>query len=94
MSQCRKCGMPLEWVRREFGGIWKWVPTNPDGSDHWDLCREQQTKNLSPEELAQRRINDAKLCPPFWSIPDGNGSFRTVRKRPANFGVQPEGELF
>ena len=93
-SQCRKCGAPLGWRRAQFNGVWKWVPTNPDGSDHWDLCRELQTKKLTPEKLAQRRISDANRWPPFWTVPDGRGSYRVLYVMPPTFGQQPEGDLF
>lgn len=33
---CRKCGEPLAFRKLSSG---KWSPMNPDGSDHWDLCR-------------------------------------------------------
>ena len=39
MSTCRKCGQPLAFKRNENG---KMVPTNPDGSDHFDICRQRQ----------------------------------------------------
>ena len=39
MAVCKKCGHPLKFVRRQFGRALKWCPVNPDGSDHWDLCR-------------------------------------------------------
>ena len=41
-SKCKKCGLPLAWKTLENG---KWCPTNPDGSDHWDLC--SATRNAS-----------------------------------------------
>lgn len=93
MSECRKCGATLAWQRRQFKGVWKWVPTNPDGSDHWDLCRERLSGKMSPEKLAQRRVNDEKRWPPFWTVPDGRGSYRTVYQMPKHFGQQPDGEL-
>jgi hypothetical protein len=36
MTECRKCGLPLKfkWLRQG-----KWSPINPDGTDHWDLCK-------------------------------------------------------
>lgn len=94
MSQCRKCGGELGWKRQAFSGVLKWVPTNPDGSDHWDLCRERQNQQMTTAQRQRQRMRDAKACPPFWTIPDGEGSFITVRTMPAGFGVQPGGELF
>lgn len=43
MSQCQKCGLPLKFEKREGkGGVVKWFPVNPDGSEHWDLCKTTQ----------------------------------------------------
>lgn len=42
MSSCRKCGGALKWKRLGNG---KWSPMNPDGSDHWDLCKSVVRKN-------------------------------------------------
>lgn len=36
---CRKCNLPLSFKKLPNG---KWYPTNPDGTEHWDLCREEQ----------------------------------------------------
>ena len=33
---CEKCDLPLGFVQLDSG---KWRPCNPDGSDHWDQCR-------------------------------------------------------
>lgn len=33
---CRKCGLPIAFKKLPSG---KFCPTNPDGSDHWDLCK-------------------------------------------------------
>ena len=38
---CGKCGGSLRFYRNERGN---YVPCNPDGSDHWDSCREAQVK--------------------------------------------------
>lgn len=34
--------MPLKFKRTPGG---KWSPINPDGSDHWDLCKSITRKN-------------------------------------------------
>ena len=34
---CAKCDQPMGFVQLESG---KWRPCNPNGSDHWDKCRE------------------------------------------------------
>lgn len=40
MSDCKKCGGPIAFKRTERG---KWMPTNPDGSDHWDDCAKARS---------------------------------------------------
>lgn len=45
MSQCRKCGSELGWKRVKG----KWHPTNPDGSEHWDLCKSIVRKSEGVE---------------------------------------------
>lgn len=35
-AKCQKCGAPIAFYKNENS---KWVPCNPDGSDHWDDCR-------------------------------------------------------
>ena len=42
-AQCGKCGLPLAFKKLDSG---KWCPTNPDGSDHWDICREVYNKKM------------------------------------------------
>lgn len=39
MSKCKDCGLPLAFTK--ING--KQFPTNPDGSDHWDLCSQTRT---------------------------------------------------
>lgn len=51
-SECRKCGLQIAWKQTESG---KWCPTNPDGSDHWDICRAQQFAN------SKRRVTVGEL---------------------------------
>lgn len=36
-ARCEKCDLPLAFVELAGG---KWRPCNPDGSDHWDVCRD------------------------------------------------------
>lgn len=35
MVACYKCGGPIEFKKLPSGN---WLPTNPDGSSHWDDC--------------------------------------------------------
>lgn len=35
-ARCRKCGEPLAFYKLPNG---KMCPCNPNGTDHWDLCR-------------------------------------------------------
>jgi len=44
-SFCGECDRPLAFRLIEKGaGKGKWCPCEPDGSDHWDICRETQVK--------------------------------------------------
>ena len=58
---CRKCGLPLGFKKLPNG---KWCPTNPDGSDHWDLCRDTQYKNMSPVERRAYQASQAAMRAP------------------------------
>lgn len=40
-SFCEKCDRPLAFRKLPTG---KWCPCEPDGSDHFDICRETQVK--------------------------------------------------
>lgn len=54
---CAKCGLPLGFKKLPSG---KWCPTNPDGSDHWDLCRETSIAAMTPAERAWLNERDAQ----------------------------------
>lgn len=58
---CRKCGLPLGFKKLENG---RWCPINPDGSDHWDLCRDTQYKNMSQRERDAYRARQASMMAP------------------------------
>ena len=40
-ATCKKCLAPIGFWKNENK---RWVPCNPDGSDHWDACRENLIK--------------------------------------------------
>ncbi len=40
---CEKCERPLAFRLLPSG---KWCPCDPDGSDHWDGCKEVQRKEM------------------------------------------------
>jgi uncharacterized protein YifE (UPF0438 family) len=61
VKHCAKCGLPLGFKRLKSG---KWCPTNPDGSDHWDLCRETALAAMTPEERAWKVYKDAQAARP------------------------------
>lgn len=48
MANCGKCGLPLAFKKLPSG---KLCPTNPDGSDHWDLCRLTHLKKTNKRRL-------------------------------------------
>jgi len=53
MKECRKCGLPLKFEKRKG----KWYPTNPDGSEHWDLCKEIRNRGKVFEEKSSGVIH-------------------------------------
>ena len=52
MSVCRKCGLPLAFKRNARG---KLVPTNTDGSDHFDICRKVQFEKVKAGGVEKTR---------------------------------------
>ena len=52
MPVCKKCNLPISFKKIASG---KWCPTNPDGSDHWDLCSETRFKN-NPNKQASKTM--------------------------------------
>lgn len=40
MRACNRCGLPIVFKQR--GG--RTLPTNPDGSDHWDACKAARAR--------------------------------------------------
>lgn len=40
--RCEKCDLPLAFKQTKTGA---WCPCNPDGSDHFDICRLTQFVN-------------------------------------------------
>jgi hypothetical protein len=63
---CRKCGEPLAFVRKE-GKPW---PVNPDGSDHWDRCKEVRHRRA----MTGVRVTTAERD--TWRGPDGDFDVR------------------
>lgn len=90
MAQCRKCGLAIRFERRCFSGVLKWCPTNPDGSEHWDTCKQAMRRDLSklsPEE----RMREANLiCPPVWTLHKPEGGYRVIRKKPDGWDSAPQ----
>lgn len=82
VPSCRKCGKPLSFVRRDYNGVMKWCPVNPDGSDHWDDCRQVRYDRMTPEEQSAQRARDVAMCPPFWTWADSEGKRQTAHRKP------------
>lgn len=88
--KCTKCDQPIKFGRREYAGVSKWIPLSLDGSDHWNVCRHDKWKHMTP---AQVLAQCEETLPAFWTAPNGRGGYKVLRKMPAHL-VQPEGELF
>lgn len=63
MQNCRKCGLPLGFKRMPSG---KLRPTNPDGSDHWDLCSFTRFKTSGKPTVVKMATTKAKK----FNLPD------------------------
>jgi hypothetical protein len=56
LAICRKCRHPIKFIQRDFKGVLKYMPVNPDGTEHWDICRgivrtpEWATRRIAEEE--------------------------------------------
>ena len=61
MSNCYKCGSPITFKRLANG---KWCPTNPDGSDHWDVCRmiTNRMASLPPRSADRPMMSEGHYC--------------------------------
>ena len=63
-KHCQKCGLPLAFKKLPSG---RWCPTNVDGSDHWDICRETMLAAMSPEQRAALQRRDADRARGVWT---------------------------
>ena len=52
MRACNRCGLTIVFKHR--GG--RTLPTNPDGSDHWDACKAAQRAKRSPDTIKGKTI--------------------------------------
>lgn len=52
MAICHKCGLPLAFKKNARG---KLVPTNTDGSDHFDICRQTQFEKVKASGVEKTR---------------------------------------
>jgi hypothetical protein len=41
-AACKKCGSAIEFKKNANGKLY---PTNPDGTAHWDLCKQRTRAN-------------------------------------------------
>jgi hypothetical protein len=55
---CEKCELPLAFTQLENG---KWRPCNPDGSDHWDICRDVRYAKAKSGEMIEK-VTDYPDC--------------------------------
>jgi hypothetical protein len=63
VNLCRKCGKPIAFVQREYATGLKWCPVNPDGTEHWDICRGIVR---TPEWTARRIAEEERDYPSGW----------------------------
>ena len=48
---CKKCGEPIAFKKLPSG---KLCPTNVDGSEHFDICREVRNRKLGKTQVNER----------------------------------------
>lgn len=56
VAKCKKCGEPIAFKKLENGRL---CPTNVDGSDHFDRCRQmqfEQTRNAGKLVTKRRQV--------------------------------------
>lgn len=70
-NSCLKCGLPLSFKKLLNG---KWYPTNPDGSEHWDLCSKTYLK-----------ISGKNKLPGYNGIPVYCATTNPKNKKPEDF---------
>ena len=51
LPSCLKCGLPISFRKNSRGAF---VPTNPDGSDHWDACREAINSSVAHRRVVEK----------------------------------------
>lgn len=84
-KRCNRCGGPITFHRNASG---KLVPTELDGSEHWDICKRRRHERLTP--AARARLPATKTpqttCPApevthIWSgdLPPWDGSLGEFR---------------
>jgi hypothetical protein len=62
-ATCDKCGQPLSFVRRVGKyGVMKLWPVNPDGSEHWDLCKRIQREGIGMEAVMAKHPPACTHC--------------------------------
>lgn len=64
-STCGKCGEPLAFYRLPNG---KACPCNPDGTDHWDLCRKIRYAKAKRGVLRRIEFSDGSYREQ-WEVP-------------------------
>ncbi len=64
-STCSKCGLPLVFYRLPNG---KACPCNPDGTDHWDLCRNVRYAKAKKGVLVRHDLPDGGYVEQ-WEVP-------------------------
>lgn len=54
---CEKCDLPLGFILLDSG---KWRPCNPNGSDHWDVCRDIRYAKAKMGECREETWTDER----------------------------------
>lgn len=97
---CGKCDLPMGFIELPNG---KWRPCNPDGSDHWDVCRDVRYAKAKSGELREvtKRLKDPARTETIWFWDGGRKPFLVrhsivvhgVGREVPGAGVRPQADL-
>jgi len=63
LPSCLKCGLPISFRKNSRGAF---VPTNPDGSDHWDACREAINSSVAHRRVVETNADTGETT--TWGV--------------------------
>lgn len=84
-SLCGKCGRAIGWRKTPSG---KWQACEPDGSDHWDICRETVLGRMTNKRVMRRVRNEYTREVHVFGVTE-KGILRCMEHRPVGADARP-----